>query len=74
LPLIGTDPAQQGKGYGAALLAHTTAVCDREAPPAFLEATSARSVPLYQRHGFEVLGEISSEGSPTLTPMLREPR
>jgi GNAT superfamily N-acetyltransferase len=74
LPLIGTHPAQQGKGCGAALLAHMTAICDRQAMPAFLEATSARSVPLYQRHGFEVLGEISKEGSPALTPMLREPR
>ncbi len=73
LPLIGTDPAEQGKGLGGALLAHMTAICDRDKLPAYLEATSPRSVPLYRRHGFEVLGEISREDSPTLTPMLREP-
>jgi hypothetical protein len=51
-----------------------TAVCDRETLPAYLEATSPRSVPLYQRHGFEIVGAISVEGSPIITPMLRKPR
>jgi GNAT superfamily N-acetyltransferase len=46
LPPIGTDPAQQGKGYGSALLRHASAICDQEKMPAHLEATSVRSVPL----------------------------
>jgi GNAT superfamily N-acetyltransferase len=74
LPLIGTDPAQQGKGLGSALLRHALAVCDRQKMPAYLEATTARSARLYQRHGFEALGTIQVGTSPPLTPMLRRPR
>lgn len=74
LPLIGTDPAKRGNGYGSALLRHALAICDREKMPAYLEATSARNVPLYQRHGFEALGTIQVGSSPPITPMLRKPR
>ncbi len=74
LPLIGTDPTQQGKGYGAALLCHALAVCDQQQTPAYLEATSETSVPLYQRHGFDVLGTIQVGTSPPIIPMLRIPR
>ena len=42
--------------------------------PAYLEATSRRSVPLYQRHGFEILGTVQiNDTSPAITPMLRKP-
>jgi GNAT superfamily N-acetyltransferase len=74
LPLIATDPARQGKGLGAALLRHALAICDEQSMPAYLEATTARSARLYQRHGFETLGTIQAGTSPTLTPMLRRPR
>ena len=73
LPLIGVDPAQQGKGYGAALMQRALAVCDRDHKPAYLESTNPRNVPLYQRHGFEVLGTIQAGRSPQLVPMLRKP-
>ena len=74
LPLIGTDPTKQGQGYGSELLEHATAICDRQGLPAYLEASSLRSVPLYRRHGFEQLGTIQVGESPPLTPMLRRPR
>jgi ribosomal protein S18 acetylase RimI-like enzyme len=74
LPLIGTDPAQQSRGHGSALLKHALAICDAQKMPAYLEATSPRNVKLYQRHGFEVLGTIQAGTSPTITPMLRKPR
>ena len=74
LPLIGTDPSKQGRGYGSLLLAHVTSICDREGLPAYLEASSLRSIPLYQRHGFDVLGTIQAGDSPQITPMLRVPR
>lgn len=74
LPLIGTDPAQQGRGHGSALLRHALAICDRDKLPAYLEASSPRNVPLYRRHGFEVLGNIQAGSSPVITPMLRQPR
>ena len=73
LPLIGTDPTQQGNGFGSALLDHTLAICDQQNVPAYLEATSPRNIRLYQRHGFVVLGTIQIGGSPPITPMLRKP-
>ena len=74
LPLIGVDPAHQGKGYGSALLEHALAQCDRDRLPAYLESTNPRNVSLYKRHGFEVLGTIQVGQSPPLTPMLRKAR
>jgi GNAT superfamily N-acetyltransferase len=74
LPLIGTDPARQSQGHGSALLRHALAICDRQKMPAYLEASSPRNVPFYQRHGFEALGTIQVADSPPITPMLRQPR
>jgi ribosomal protein S18 acetylase RimI-like enzyme len=74
LPMIGVDPAHQHKGFGSALLQHGLARCDREGKLAYLESTSPRSLQLYQRHGFELLGTIQVGSSPELFPMLRKPR
>ena len=74
IPLIGVDPVFQGRGYGAQLMRHGLAACDRDQVPAYLEATSPANRPLYERHGFRVLGEIRSGDSPPMFPMLREPR
>ncbi|MCK6431053.1 MAG: GNAT family N-acetyltransferase [Burkholderiaceae bacterium] len=74
LPLIGADPACQGRGLGSALLRHTLALCDASNLPAYLEATSERSVPLYRRHGFEVVDVLRVGTCPPITPMLRRPR
>jgi ribosomal protein S18 acetylase RimI-like enzyme len=73
LPLIGVDPASQGRGYGSALLSHALDECDRQQILAYLEATSPRNVLLYERHGFEVLGTIQVGASPPVFPMLRKP-
>ena len=54
MPLISVDPAQQGHGYGSALLGHGVAICDREGRLAYLDCTNPRNIPLYRRHGFEV--------------------
>jgi ribosomal protein S18 acetylase RimI-like enzyme len=74
LPLIGVDPFQQGSGLGSALMRHALARCDSEGKPAFLESSNPKNVPLYERHGFEVLGRIQAGASPTLFPMLRKAR
>jgi GNAT superfamily N-acetyltransferase len=74
LPLIGVDPAHQGKGLGDVLMSYALARCDREGVPAYLESTNPRNMSLYRRHGFEPLGAIQVGSSPTLVPMLRKPR
>jgi ribosomal protein S18 acetylase RimI-like enzyme len=74
LPLIGTDPAQQRRGHGSALLRHALARCDADQVPAYLEASSPSNVPLYERHGFDSIGLIQVGSSPPITPMVRHPR
>jgi ribosomal protein S18 acetylase RimI-like enzyme len=74
LPLIGVDPSQQGKGYGSALMEHTLIPCDRDKKLAYLESSNPRNIPLYERHGFEVVGTIQVGTSPPIFPMLRKPR
>lgn len=74
LPLIGVDPAHQGKGHGDALMRYALEQIDREKILAYLEASSPRNIPFYRRHGFEELGEIQVGSSPALVPMLRRPR
>lgn len=74
LPMIGVDPAHQGSGIGSALMAESLKAVDRDGLPAYLESSNPRNIPLYQRHGFEVIGEIQSGSSPVLRPMLRKAR
>ena len=74
LPLIGVDPAHQGKGIGDALMKHALRRCDHDHVPAYLESTNPRNISLYRRHGFEELGTIQVGSSPPLVPMLRLPR
>jgi ribosomal protein S18 acetylase RimI-like enzyme len=74
LPFIGIDPSQQGKGYGAALMKHALIPCDRDGKLAYLESSNPKNIPLYERHGFELLGTIQVGASPPIFPMLRRPR
>lgn len=74
LPLIGIDPKHQGKGLGGTLLAHVTEICDRDGVPAYLESSNPRNITLYERHGFEITGQIQHGSSPIIVPMLRQPR
>jgi ribosomal protein S18 acetylase RimI-like enzyme len=74
LPFMGVDPSQQGKGFGSALLQHTLIQCDRETKLAYLESSNPRNIPLYKRHGFELLGTIQIGTSPSIAPMLRRPK
>ncbi len=74
LPLVGVEPNAQGKGLGAELMRYAVARCDQEGGPAYLESSNPRNIPLYLRHGFEVIGEIRVGAGPLVTPMLRRPR
>ena len=74
LPIIGADPAYTGQGLGAALLKRSLKDCDQGGHVAYLESSNQRNISLYQRHGFEIMGEIQTGDSPTVTPMIRYPR
>jgi GNAT superfamily N-acetyltransferase len=71
LPLIGVTPEQQGHGYGSVLLEHAVNRCDRAGLPAYLEATTPRSVQLYRRHGFKPVAELRVGSAPPVFPMVR---
>jgi len=73
LAFLGVDPTQQGRGIGAALLRHALARIDAERLHAYLESSNPANVPLYQRHGFEVIRDIRVGGSPPAIPMIRAP-
>jgi ribosomal protein S18 acetylase RimI-like enzyme len=74
LPLMSVGPSQQGKGFGSALLQHTLLQFDRDNKLAYLESSNPRNIPLYKRHGFELLGSIQIGTSPSIAPMLRRPK
>lgn len=72
--MIGVDPRCQGKGYGSALLKHMLERIDAAGAAAYLESSTPKNIPLYERHGFEVTGLIKVRNVPPITPMLRRPR
>lgn len=74
LSMLGVDPSRQGQGLGAALLKEGLRRCDADGLPAYLESSSPKNVPLYERHGFEVTGLIKPGDHPGLIPMYRPAR
>lgn len=71
LPVVGVDVRCQSRGLGTRLLRHGLERCDRDGVPAYLEASTERNRILYERHGFETIGQIQAADSPPLWPMLR---
>jgi len=74
LPLIAVDPIHQGRGVGARLMVEVLRRIDAEGAAAYLESSNPRNVSLYQRHGFELMGEIQAGSSPIMRPMFRAAR
>lgn len=74
LPMIAVDPNYQGMGIGAQLMKHALAMIDEQHAPAYLESSNQKNVSLYERHGFEQMGQIQIGGSPLVTPMIRQAR
>lgn len=71
LSQIGVDPFFQAQGVGAALMKHALARCDADGTPCYLESSNPRNISLYERFGFERVGEIQVGKSPLMTPMIR---
>ena len=75
LVFVGCRKSEQGQGLGSAMLKQGTRICDEQHLPAYLESSNELNVPLYQRHGFEVVAEESLPGGgPTVWFMWREAR
>jgi GNAT superfamily N-acetyltransferase len=71
---LATVPAVQGQGIGSTLLRDMLVRADREAMPAYHEATSPRNRALYERHGYVTTGVFTlPDDGPPLWTMWREP-
>lgn len=74
LQLIGVEPDDQRRGLGSQLLAPVLARCDATGTPAYLEAGTVDNRRLYQRHGFDTIGEITlPDNGPPVWLMWRDP-
>jgi ribosomal protein S18 acetylase RimI-like enzyme len=73
LMTIGVEPKFQGQGLGSALLEANLAAIDTKGLPTYLESSNEKNVPLYRRHGYQVINEFRpvSDGPP-LWGMWRE--
>ncbi len=73
LMTIGVDPRFQGQGLGSALLDANLAMIDAKGLPSYLESSNEKNVPLYKRHGYEVINEFRpTPDAPPLWGMWRE--
>ncbi|MBS0331618.1 MAG: GNAT family N-acetyltransferase, partial [Proteobacteria bacterium] len=71
---LGVTPAAQGHGVGSRLLKAETDRLDGLGRAGFLETATPRNVPLYQRHGFQVMDEYRpGPDGPLIWAMWREP-
>lgn len=71
---LATDPAREGEGGATRLMEHRLAIVDRDAMPAYLEASNPALVPFYRKFGFEQVGTIEVSPAPPLVPMYRAAR
>jgi GNAT superfamily N-acetyltransferase len=74
LPWFAVDTALQGSGLGGQLIQPCLQIVDATHLPAYLETPNPRTIPFYQRHGFEVTGEAQAGTCPPITFMLRAAR
>ncbi|HVX17975.1 MAG TPA: GNAT family N-acetyltransferase [Acidimicrobiales bacterium] len=74
LGAIGTRPELRGRGRGRVALGPVLERCDQTGVPAYLESSSIRNVPFYERLGFVVTDEVRLADGPVLRLMWREPR
>jgi len=71
LGVLAADDGRQGQGLGSSCLqAVLEREVDRTGAPAYLESSNDKNVPLYERHGFEVVGIAHLSGSASAGPPL----
>jgi GNAT superfamily N-acetyltransferase len=74
LPWFGVRPDLQGAGLGAVLMQHCLRIVDESRSPAYLVTPNPRTIPFYERHGFERTAVAVAGRCPPLTSMLRAAR
>ena len=74
VPAIGTDPTQQRRGAGAALLNHALTTCDDDGSRAISNRAPPRTSPCTSGTGSRYSGRSTGTRLPPIVPMLREPQ
>ena len=74
LNTVGVAPNCKGQGHGGTIIDHTLDLADNAGHPCYLESSSSRNVPLYERLGFDVVKEINLPNGPTMWGMWRPER
>jgi ribosomal protein S18 acetylase RimI-like enzyme len=71
---LGVVPERHGRGLGSELLRHGLERCDAAGVGAYLESSSPRNVPLYERFGFQVTRTLNlGPDGPPISLMWRAP-
>jgi GNAT superfamily N-acetyltransferase len=63
LDLLAVEPKRQGQGVGSALLRHLNRLADAADAQLGLLTFNCRNLPLYERHGYVVIGHETSKPS-----------
>ncbi len=72
---LGVHPNAQGRGIGSQLLKAGTERMDAAGRCGFLETGTPRNLPLYQRHGFDIIYDFKpAPDAPLIWGMWREPK
>ena len=75
LGYLGARRDRQGQGLGTQMLREVLACADTDGVPAYLESSNERNLPLYERNGFRLIGDLRALGhGPTIWRMWREPQ
>lgn len=74
LAWLGVDGAMQGKGLGRELMEHCLTIVDEDHLPVYLDTPNPKSIPFYERYGFEVTGQAQAGACPPIASMLRAAR
>ena len=61
---IGVDPEKQGRGIGSKMLAKIVEQNRATGRDVFLETSTQKNLPWYQKHGFKIYNEITDFGFP----------
>ncbi len=75
LGYLGVREGRRGQGMGSALLEEVLTRADGATAPAYVESANERNLTFYQRHGFEIVEELTLlGGGPRVWRMWRKAR
>ena len=73
LETIGVDPKFQRRGIGSTMLSHLAGLADRDQVLTYLSTTDTRTIPFYEKFGFQTKAKTNPTGVPNYH-MVREPK